>query len=508
MPDVLDEIFKVITTFTEEAEQAALATCRDKSFNTAPGQVSLEESFINLSSARDILIDAIENRKLIQLPITIQTVLLKTTNEISRALTSLSGGTDEVQNLVKAIEELSVAIWQFRLHDLSPEVLGFQTKMNQLKSQELEASKLRRELGAGLQSKAKLEDQRVAAEKTMSQLEDVFAVAQSRAGEIANHSTKSAEASTAIQAVLDSSNSKLTAICDAADKKLTDQLAAAAQKAATAQAGLEKSEDQSKQLLAATRASNAEILALEPKIREFFGELGSSRQALVEVREHAEATVTANQEKSEKLMAASQEQMEKIATDGRESIQAIVAKLAKLDEQIGDQIRKATGFSLFHSFQTRQEALKKSTSFWVKALALSLFLSVALTCYLIFELRTAPVNGLFFLKLSASIPIYYAVGFCTVQYGRERRLEEEYAFKANISISLDPYQQLVQKIVNNDNAIEREKYTSFIIDSIGRVFTSPTEKIFEGAEKSKGTNVKMLKQSAEVLGAFAKEVKH
>jgi len=118
------------------------------------------------------------------------------------------------------------------------------------------------------------------------------------------------------------------------------------------------------------------------------------------------------------------------------------------------------------------------------------------------------VNGLFFLKLSLSLPIAYWIGFCTVQYGRERRAEEEYAFKANISISLNPYQELVNKIIDSNDPKEREKYAAFIVDSITNVFTSPTDKIFASTEREPRISNKLLKQIAEIAGAFTREVKH
>jgi len=41
-----------------------------------------------------------------------------------------------------------------------------------------------------------------------------------------------------------------------------------------------------------------------------------------------------------------------------------------------------------------------------------------------------------------------------LQYSRERRLEEEYAFKASISVSLNPYKDLVQAIIKEDKNAE------------------------------------------------------
>ena len=64
-----------------------------------------------------------------------------------------------------------------------------------------------------------------------------------------------------------------------------------------------------------------------------------------------------------------------------------------------------------------------------------------------------------------------------MQYARERRLEEEYAFKSNISISLDPYQKLVAGLVDKAKPEELAKYTAFVIDSANRVFTSPSENL-------------------------------
>jgi hypothetical protein len=99
----------------------------------------------------------------------------------------------------------------------------------------------------------------------------------------------------------------------------------------------------------------------------------------------------------------------------------------------------------------------------------------------------------FLLKLSFSIPLIYAIAFCNLQYSRERKLEEEYAFKSSVSISLEPYQKLVGSLVDNSNKDDLSKYTEFIIQSINRVFTSPTEPIFEGSKREKTSTEKIIK---------------
>ena len=48
----------------------------------------------------------------------------------------------------------------------------------------------------------------------------------------------------------------------------------------------------------------------------------------------------------------------------------LIVELAKLKDQIREQIQQATGFTLFGAFQARQNEISKSKSFWVWAIAL------------------------------------------------------------------------------------------------------------------------------------------
>lgn len=50
---------------------------------------------------------------------------------ISKAQTNLTAGTDEVVVLVGEIEKLNTAIWQYGLHNLSEEVLGYTTRLRE-----------------------------------------------------------------------------------------------------------------------------------------------------------------------------------------------------------------------------------------------------------------------------------------------------------------------------------------------------------------------------------------
>jgi hypothetical protein len=181
------------------------------------------------------------------------------------------------------------------------------------------------------------------------------------------------------------------------------------------------------------------------------------------------------------------------------------------ENQIKVQIERAIGVSLFGAFQKRQDSIVLSKKFWQNALFGSVVAGVLLGIYFVFELGRVPVHSYAYLaKLTLSLPVIYAISFCSIQYGKERRLEEEYAFKASISVSLTPYQEMVGRLVDLKVSEERAKYTDFIISSITSVFSSPTDKVYETPPAVSDPNLieKAAKQIAPILDPIAKMISH
>lgn len=160
------------------------------------------------------------------------------------------------------------------------------------------------------------------------------------------------------------------------------------------------------------------------------------------------------------------------------------------------------GYGLFGSFQSRQNSLAISKRLWAIAGICLVLLSLGLTYYVASSTKDFHETA-FYIKLSFSIPLVFAIGFCAVQYSTERRLEEEYAIRSNISFSLTNYQGLVEKLVDKTPE-EKAKYTAFIIESITKVFTSPTDKIFHSGEKGN----KSFKEMASIIRSILKAAKH
>ena len=582
--DFLSRIWSISTTLTEEAMAVASAKAKELGFDPNRGLVPLPESFINLSAARSIIEDAIEKQKLVQLPLTVQKELLANLEAIAKSLQGLASGVDEVVNLTTAIEALNTAIWKYGLHNLSDQVLGYQKKLNQLKNQELQISKVVTLLQG---ASAAIEKANAAAGETEQQKNSAIAlldqVKQSASSsallleQVKDSSTKagvffatiqqnekqSGELTAAIRTAnnellaLDASvrkfygevdeyrrkitqtsddASKLITASEAAVKKLTDDTTATTEEtiatlradSKTAIEELKAAVDEAVEASDASSKTAVDTLTakIDAKIKqdeESFSNLTSTTKANITTSQTAadgelsEALKELNTSSSE-LITESQKKLgeleQKLATRSEETIEAnhnkteeLIADLAKLKDQIREQIQQATGFQLFGAFQARQNEIAKSKNIWVYAIAALVAISAGVTIWIAHEAQFYSVNNFaFWVKLSLTVPLGFAITFCTVQYGRERRLEEEYAFKSSVSVSLNPYRDLVHSILEKDGQVDQSKYTDFVIGSVTNVFTPPTDKVFDGEKKS-GFTEKTFKQTAEIIGTAVKAAK-
>lgn len=558
----LTQIWSLCTTFTEEAMAVAFAKAKELGFDPDRGLVPLPESFINLSSARSIVEDAIEKQKLVQLPITVQKEILTNLETISKSLQGLSSGVDEVVNLTSAIEVLNTAIWKYGLHNLSDQVLGYQKKLNQLKNQELQISKIMTQLDAANSAiekansaAAATEQQKNSAAALLEQVKQGTASSASLLEQVKEASTKTAALFATIQqnekqsgelvaniktsnnelSALDSSIKKFYSEVDEYRKKITQTSDEASKLITTSEAAVKKlvedTTTRAEDVMAGVKTDSQ--TALEDLASKIDAKIKQDEESLSALTSTVTTNVTTFQTgveaklsealsglhtASSNLITQSQKNLteleENLATRSEETIEAnqkktedLIAELAALKEQIGEQIQQATGFQLFGAFQARQNEIAKSKNIWVYAIATLVAISAGVTIWIAHEAQFYSVNNFaFWVKLSLTVPLGFAITFCTVQYGRERRLEEEYAFKSSISVSLNPCRDLVHSILAKDGQVDQSKYTEFVINSVTNVFTPPTDKVFD-SEKKSGFTQKTFRQTAEIIGTAVKAAK-
>jgi len=292
--DLPKELWRVVTTLSDDAQNAALRKCKELNYDTSRGKITLEETLINLSQARDILLDATEKGKLVQLPLKLQYSLYAQALQAAEDVTALVNGKDAVLNLESDVEELTASIWQFNLHNLSDQVLGFHNKMNQLKSQETrirQVSRLAEEF-VSLQETAK---------QALGQISDI------------------ATAAIAQKATLQTSTEELASIL----AKGIEQ----GQKVAGVATQVEQYGTTTAQLLAASKQSAADTEAIAKKSAELQTDIEATRGALHDLTSKTQDLLSSTQSAASSQLSEFDTKYEELSSHTQSNISVLATKL-------------------------------------------------------------------------------------------------------------------------------------------------------------------------------------
>lgn len=383
---MINKMWGLLETFTDESQRAALFKCDELGFDKNSGEVSLDVSYINLRLARDILKDAIKEKKLIQLPITIQKIIFASLEKIAACEAKLIEGSDEVGNLSEAIEGLYTEIWQYGLHNLSDEIIGYQTKMNQLKNMELATEEAKKKLEEGILVKENLEQ---------------------ILGEAGNHSEL-------LQAHV--TNAKTSA---------TEANNAFAQTLETNQKTLEsfktvlQCEKTSNDLIKTSKINDDEILSMKKKSDALILELTSLKDELEESKNTQNDELEKNKNKQKELFGEFEGYREKI------------------DGLLGDANR--TGMAA--SFTRRKKDLIIPMIIWIVMFSASILGLVFMGIkYLAPILANGNLEQLPS-RLALTAPFIWLGWFSAKQYGYTSRLHEDYAYKEASAMSFEGFKR-------------------------------------------------------------------
>lgn len=540
----LQLIWEATTKLSEEAIEAARSKALSLSFDIDKGFVGFAETRINLIYSRDVISDAVKHEKLVQLPLSIQSKLLQLLNGLVEHLSALVGGKDEIVLFASKVEELSVFLWQSGFHNLSNEVLGYQTKLNRLKGLEVESNRLISKLQESQKLHETASSTLLHAQETEAEIKAISEELTELKKQIATAASTVTTDQQTVGAALASvkqqneDGAKLIATITSVEgqarttgEQISKLLTQATPNVESLNAAIVAGQ-QGNTAIKATAAALAEKLSIDSEAlkkdqQEGFTALQTRLENAVGLlTTNSTAAITAFKGTSQSDLATAiqgaNSSLEKIGADWQisagevltgetEKLQSLTQELTALELQIKEDIQKTIGFSLFGAFQKRKESIVTSKRFWLVALFICVGAGVGLGMYFIHAFQhMQSFNYLYLAKLALSLPIIYAISFCSIQYSKERRLEEEYAFKASISGSLNPYQELVRKLVDMGIPEERAKYADFIISSIGGVFSSPTDKVYETTKTSTETkSIKgAVKQLRPILEPLAKILGH
>lgn len=463
-----NNIIGLFNTISVESLQAVRNKCVEVGFNPDRGKIPLEESFNNLEMDRDQILSLIANGHITQFPISVQSNIVSFLTHIQRSITAITSGTDEIPNLVDNVENLHYYLWTINLHGISDQRLAFETKLNELKKVETETKRIEQVLRDALEKDAQV----VALIKEANDAKALVV-------ESAAASKTGMEAITLL-------------LSNATDKeKETEKTLSSTMESA------KKEENAIKILHGSIAEVGDKITASKESIDKYLAAIPGFQAQVDEVITKANTTITANEAKSKAII-----------DKNADEVSALITDLDKLKKTIDDLLQKAAAGTLFHTFRDRGIEVEKGKILWLwVSVVFAVLMAVANALLLIL---TTTFDSYFFARLAVNIPFFVILAFTTLQYSRERKLEEEYAFKSNISLSLNAYRDLVDKLIKGEqNAVAegapkeaRERLTTFIIEAIDNIFTSPTERVF-GDHKKEGS----LENLTKTVEDFAKIVK-
>lgn len=205
----------------------------------------------------------------------------------------------------------------------------------------------------------------------------------------------------------------------------------------------------------------------------------------------------------------------KLKTDLETSIEKASHDLKKSKEGIEfidskrEEIIRLTGMaadgSLGSKFDQRQEKLEKGLSFWKWAVPIMTVLAciwivVVFTC-LVPDFEDEWVNIL--VSILKTSPAFILLGFVFSQYKKERNLQEEYAFKSAVAMTLTAYSEMLSNADSDDNNSRQQ----MLLKSIEMVYNQPQIHPMKN-DILFSFNTKDLKETVSSLTEAVKDIKN
>lgn len=213
-------------------------------------------------------------------------------------------------------------------------------------------------------------------------------------------------------------------------------------------------------------ANLAQILEKKKAAEEFYASVENYKNDMLATSKKSQADYGKLKDECDTKLAEYSSETQKIIDDNNE-----------YQVQIKDLLSKAVSGGLFKVFNQRQVLLSKGTNFWKWAVVAATLL-VVIGIFVVAWICDAKPDIIFFVRLGVMIPLAFLMFFAATQYKKERQAEEEYAFKSAISLSLEPYRDLLVRM-RKDDQLEAD----FVKKLMEEVFDNPVMRMFNVEEE-------------------------
>jgi hypothetical protein len=184
----------------------------------------------------------------------------------------------------------------------------------------------------------------------------------------------------------------------------------------------------------------------------------------------------------------------KKSKEGNSFIESNRAEIVRLTGMAADG-------TLGSKFDQRQQKLTDGLSFWKWGVPIITILSIVwvLVVFTCLAANTGNIWINLLINLLKTSPSFILMGFVFSQYNKERNLQEEYAFKSAVAMTLTAYSNMLE---NKDEDLNKTRQ-EMLLKSIEQVYNQP--KIH--SERIEKINTNNLKEAIQTLSDVVKNIK-
>lgn len=187
--------------------------------------------------------------------------------------------------------------------------------------------------------------------------------------------------------------------------------------------------------------------------------------------EKKQEKISQQQKDIDKQIETASSQLNGFETDSKEKIAAIQNGYDSVSASV-EEVRKMMGYiadgTLSHSFNKRKDNIKKSRNIWMWISLFTLLGLIAWVCvvFMCLSANTGIVWADILINGIKATPLAFAFGFALTEYGKERNMLEEYAFREAVAVTLTAYLEQLK----GENTEEQKK---LLIATVEKLYTKP-----------------------------------
>lgn len=182
-------------------------------------------------------------------------------------------------------------------------------------------------------------------------------------------------------------------------------------------------------------------------------------------------TISEQLNASQKLINDAKVELENVEKKTKESLDVAQKNNEKTNGYV-EEIKKMIGFvadgTLSHSFNKRKENINDKARFWLILSGILLLAAIIWIIFVFTELSAA--TGIVWADIlinaiKSSLGVF-AFGYALNEYGKERNLQEEYAFKESVALTLTAYLQQLE-------SCDKEEMKNLLVETVNKLYTKP-----------------------------------